>query len=121
MTMIRPGTFASLALVLPLAACSGHILASGAGASTGTGGAAGTGGNECTELAAAYTKASVGMGCSSLAAAGMALASEAANCPSTVDAAAVSCYSACISAITSCTSSSVLETYASCIEKCPAT
>jgi hypothetical protein len=77
--------------------------------------------NECSTLGAAYTKASMGAGCSSLAATGTALTNEAGSCPSTINAAAVSCVSACISGITSCTNATVLEKYATCVAKCPAT
>jgi hypothetical protein len=83
----------------------------------GCGGGAAT--NECQTLADAYTKASMGTGCSTLfSAAATAAKQQAANCPSTISAGYVSCYAGCISKITDCTAATVATDYATCIGGC---
>jgi hypothetical protein len=84
-------------------------------------GSSAAGANECSTLAAAYTKAAAGKMCSTtFSPAASALTTESANCPAGVNSAYVSCYSACISAITDCTTTSWATTLSTCTSKCPA-
>jgi hypothetical protein len=103
---------------MALTSCSGTVTTTGGGGSTGGGTGGGSTTNQCKVLADALTKASMGNGCSTLAQAAMTYAAQEANCPSQTSANLVNCYATCIDGLTSCTDSTQLTNYSTCVSAC---